>query len=518
MARVSVIQNGEGAATASARATADLVVGLGGTSRNACAAVWAGTRILGVCEQERITRIKAAGVNDTGVPDEALDELLARSGRNRKEVGVYARGDSCHVHEADPLHLNHHFAHACAAFLPTAFESATVIVCDDAPPYVSVWDAEGRVIAPVPWRWVGPGFADLYSSCSEALGFAQSGHEQRMEALARLAPTARDHAVDGLFEFHTEGVNVVPGWKRSIELMREGRAPGPQSAALAAALQRRIADLFLAFVAAVRDRAPARQILCVGGALFSNSYFNARLKSSGLYSRVFVPINPGDAGLAIGAALYAADSARYDATPFLGPAYTAEETKQVLDNCKLSYEWETESGAIDAAVEALCSGRLVGWADGRMEWGTRALGARSILANPFAPYALENLNHFLKRREPWRGYALSGLPDAVQEHFDGPDASPFMECDYRPRDPGRFVHALPSRDAAVRVQTVGEQAPPRFRRLLQEFGAATGVPVLVNTSFNGFLEPIVCSPRDAVRVFFGTGLDLLVLDRFVIRK
>ena len=193
--------------------------------------------------------------------------------------------------------------------------------------------------------------------------------------------------------------------------------------------------------------------------------------------------------------------------------------QEVLDNCKLQYSWESEEGAVQAAVRALKEGRLVGWFDGPMEWGPRALGARCILANPQAPYVLENLNHFLKQREPWRGYALSGLQDAVAEHFDGPAEAPFMECDYRPRDPGRFRDILPSRDAAVRLQTVASDGGlPLFRRLLEAFREATGLPFLVNTSFNGFHEPIVCSPRDAVRVFYGTGLDLLVVNQFVIRK
>ena len=123
-----------------------------------------------------------------------------------------------------------------------------------------------------------------------------------------------------------------------------------------------------------------------------------------------------------------------------------------------------------------------------------------------------------KKRESWRGYALSGPTEAVGRYFDGPGHSPFMECDYRPKEPAAFRHVLPSPLAAVRVQTVGETGLPRFRRLLEAFGEATGIPFLVNTSFNGFHEPIVCSPRDAVRVFYGSGLDLLVLDQFLLRK
>ena len=131
---------------------------------------------------------------------------------------------------------------------------------------------------------------------------------------------------------------------------------------------------------------------------------------------------------------------------------------------------------------------------------------------------LENLNHFLKRREPWRGYAVSALDPAIEQHFAGPREAPFMECDFLPRDAATFRHVLPSPKAGIRVHTAGAETPPRFRKLLAAFGAASGIPCLVNTSFNGFHEPIVCSPRDAIRVFYGTGVDLLALENFLLRK
>jgi carbamoyltransferase len=178
----------------------------------------------------------------------------------------------------------------------------------------------------------------------------------------------------------------------------------------------------------------------------------------------------------------------------------------------------SEPDTTAVAVDALRRGQLVGWFDGPMEWGPRALGGRSIVASPFAPYVLENLNRFLKHRDPWRGYALSGLQEAVAREFAGPRGAPFMESDYVPIDRDRFRHVLPGPNAAIRIHTVGPEAPRRFASLLAAFGEATGAPFLVNTSFNGFLEPLVCSPRDAVRVFYGTGLDMLVFDGFVITK
>jgi carbamoyltransferase len=205
-------------------------------------------------------------------------------------------------------------------------------------------------------------------------------------------------------------------------------------------------------------------------------------------------------------------------TPFLGPAYGPQEVKDMLDNCKLHYAWESGENTIGVAVEALLKGRLVAWFDGPMEWGRRALGARCILANPFSPFVLENLNRFLKQRESWRGYALSGTASAVRQHFDGPPDSQFMECDFRPKDPATFRHVLPKKDAALRMHMAGSTTPRRFARLLEAFGSASGLPFLVNTSFNGFHEPIACSPRDAVRIFYATGIDVLVFEEFVLRK
>ena len=250
------------------------------------------------------------------------------------------------------------------------------------------------------------------------------------------------------------------------------------------------------------------------------------LQQSGLFDAVFTPPNPGNAGTAVGAAAGWAETEGFPpparVSPFLGPDYDGEVIKRTLDNCKLSYELVNEQQAIDLTVDALCHGLLVGWFQGRMEWGHRALGNRSILASPLSPYVLDNLNVFLKRRARHRAYGLSVRQEDVSPIFSGPEASPYMEFEYQPRDDQQFRAVAPRGTRTIRVQTVpdhpDEVSSQRYRRLHEAFGAATGVPVLVNTSFNGFLEPMVCSPRDAIRVFFGTGLDVLVLDRFVVRK
>jgi carbamoyltransferase len=204
-------------------------------------------------------------------------------------------------------------------------------------------------------------------------------------------------------------------------------------------------------------------------------------------------------------------------SPYLGPAYTSTHIKEALDNCKLSYDLLHDERLLDEVVRALSRGRLIGWFHDRLEWGPRALGHRSVLADPLALHTLDNLNGFLKRRPAYRSYGVSVPLAAVHEWFEGPAESPFMQFEYRPRDPERFRTILPPGVEWLRVHTVND-SQPRFLRLLTMWGEKTGTPVLVNTSFNGFHEPLVCSPRDAIRVFYGTGLDMVALENFVLRK
>jgi len=413
-----------------------------------------------------------------------------------------------------------HLAHAATAYLSSGISDAVIVICDRADPRISVWRGRNGALAPIECPWSGPSFADVYARCAELLGFTGEARGQRLEALARLCATSSDSlGVEELWKVHPDHLECSSGWEAAVSacFARLGGVPGVAAAPLAAAVQRSITRVLLEWLAGVR-RFASSPAVCLGGSLFYHSSINSAVKLSGLYADVFVPVDPGVPGLAVGAALHGQGMPAAPVSSFLGPSFSDAEIKATLDNCKLVYAWESDESVIGMGVDALMQGRLVGWLDGPMEWGPRALGARSILANPFAPFVLENLNQFLKRREPWRGYALSGEGTTIAQHFTGPAASRFMECDYQARDPEAFRHVLPQRGAALRIQTVDETTPSRFRRLLQAFGQASGSPILVNTSFNGFNEPMVCNPRDAVRVFYGSGVDLLVLPPFVLRK
>jgi carbamoyltransferase len=497
-------------------ARAPLTVGLSGSIQNASVTLCAPDRILGSCQQERITRVRGAGFNASGLPDEALDEVLRGIGHTRRDITTWAFAGTAPPGGVgvEAVRLDHHFAHACSTFLPSPFESAAVLVCDHESPAISVWEGRSTDLTRIDWKWEGEGLAGLYTLCAEVLGFG--GAEQRMEALARLESDQQGEWAAPLFELDEDRLVISADWRERVASRCSGRTPR-EHAKVASALQARIGDLLVELLTQIRKHVPHLSRLCLGGSLFYNSFFNTRARLCGVFCEVFVPVDPGNAGLSIGAALHVG-SVRQPVTPFLGPSFTADEIKATLENCKLTYRWVSETDAVTVAVDALRKGQLVAWFDGAMECGPRALGGRSILANPFAPYVLDNLNQFLKHRDPWRGYALSGLETTVDEEFHGPTVSRFMECDYVPKDHARFGRVLPGPRAAVRVQKVGEDAPPRFRALLRAFGEAAGSPVLVNTSFNGFREPIVCNPRDAVRVFFGTGIDVLVLGQFVLTK
>ena len=495
-----------------------MIAGTTGGLRHGAAAIAESGRLVGVCSQERVTRVRAAGGNATGMPDEAMDLLLGRMGRGRHQIRrhVAVHGDRLTASSAPMEQIDEAFAHACTAYLTSGFAAATIVVCDHDAPEVSVYAGEGTAIRPVDCAFTGVGFAGVYSRFAAAFGLTR---DQQFEALARLQPGYRDSAVDRLLTLADGALAIDPAFERKIEERLPGGVDAAlqPAAALAAALEGRLGELLIEFLRRVASQTGSPS-LCLGGSLFYHSSINTMVKQSGLFRDVFVPVDPGNSGLAVGAALHGVGGRPAPASPFLGPCYSPQEIKETLDNCKLQYSWEPEDAIIAAAVKALQQGYLVGWFEGAMEWGPRALGARCIFASPVAPYVLDNLNHFLKRREAWRGYAISGPQEAVAEYFDGPETAPFMEYDYRPRD-DRFRSVLPAVGAAIRVHTVADgEGTPRTRRLLDAFGRATGLPFLVNTSFNGFHEPIVCNPRDAVRVFYGTGLDVLICDQFVLRK
>jgi carbamoyltransferase len=293
--------------------------------------------------------------------------------------------------------------------------------------------------------------------------------------------------------------------------------PAELCAPLASGLQHAIENVVL------RMAGPGEN-LCVAGGLGLNALLISALEES---KQVFVQPAAGNAGTALGAVFYAWNNVlgqKKRATLndlCLGPSFTAEEVKKVLENCKLRFHYlMTTDELLDRAVHDLNrEKKIIAWMQGRMEFGPRALGNRSILASPLNKYSTENLNIYIKHRESFRKFAASVPEEMASEYFEaGPNArylATVGRVRARYREP--FEAAVLDGDA-VRVHLVRQQDNPLFHKLLHAAGKATGLPVLYNTSFNLFGDPLVCTPRDAVRSFYSSGVDALYVGNFVVEK
>ncbi len=205
---------------------------------------------------------------------------------------------------------------------------------------------------------------------------------------------------------------------------------------------------------------------------------------------------------------------------FLGPAYSPEAIKRVLENCKLRFRFlMTEGELIQQAIRALNDHKIAAWMQGRMEFGPRALGNRSILASPLNPYSTENLNVYIKHRESFRKFAASVPEELADKYFEtGPNARYLATVGrIRPEYREMFSAAILGTDS-IRVHTVRKDENPLYHALLIAAGESTGMPVLYNTSFNLFGDPLVCTPRDAVRSFYSSGIDALFVGSFYLEK
>ncbi|MFA6036318.1 MAG: carbamoyltransferase C-terminal domain-containing protein [Candidatus Micrarchaeia archaeon] len=237
---------------------------------------------------------------------------------------------------------------------------------------------------------------------------------------------------------------------------------------------------------------------------------------------IFIQPAAGDNGTAIGAALYVSAQEGYRPKKplehlYYGPEYSDEAVKKTLDAAKVKYE---KSGDIAGEVAGLLAkGKIVGWFQGRMEFGARALGNRSILADPTDASMKDKVNAAIKFREGFRPFCPSMLASAADEYLEHPHASPFMILTFEtPEKKQREIPAVVHVDGTLRPQTVEQDVNPKYYRLISEFEKQSGVPVVLNTSFNVSGEPVVCAPKDALRTFYVSGMDYLALGDYLVKK
>jgi carbamoyltransferase len=310
-----------------------------------------------------------------------------------------------------------------------------------------------------------------------------------------------------------------------IEPGPDPRVPESKRATVAASLQSTCEIVVSDFLESLRQKT-GLQNLCLAGGLFLNPLLVGAIEKSTGFDHIFVQPAAGNEGTALGAAwlvwhkILGQSRLKPETNMYLGPSYSNEAVKLVLDNCKAFYRWMgSEAEKLDETLRLLLAGKIVGWYQSAAEFGPRALGNRSLLASPWAGYVKENLNDYVKHRESFRPFALSVPEDDCARLFEISANGRFLTTlgTVRPESREMFKDFLLPFDR-VRLHVVSRDSNPLLWNLLKRFGEHAPAPVLVNTSFNLFGEPLVLTPRDAVRSYFCSGMDALVAGNFLLSK
>jgi carbamoyltransferase len=466
------------------------------------------------------------------------------------------------------LFAEHHQSHAASAFFASPFEEAAVLTMDGVGEWAttSVGFGRGHRLEMHKEIHFPHSLGLLYSAFTYYLGFKVNSGEYKVMGLApygvpRYVDVIREHLIDvkpdGSFRLNLDYFAYCTGLRMTNERFDAlfggpSRDPaellGPRHMDVAASIQAVTEDVVLRLTRAIVAETPTPN-LCLAGGVALNCVANGNILRDGRFQRLWVQPAAGDAGGALGAALCAyhlfLDQPRVPKVPdamqgaFLGPEFAQNEIERRLTAAGARFDALSEADLLDATAVVLVEGKAVGWFQGRMEFGPRALGARSILGDPRSPTMQSVLNLKVKYRESFRPFAPSVLREDVATWFDLDADSPYMllvadvsashQRTMTPEQQSLFgiaklnvprssIPAVTHVDYSARIQTVHAETNPRFHALLSAFKAKTGCSVLVNTSFNVRGEPIVCTPEDAFRCFMGTEIEVLVVGNCYLRK
>jgi len=430
--------------------------------------------------------------------------------------------------------VEHHLAHAISAYSYSGFDKAAVVVMDGRGAWEasSIWFGhDGRLdhVLTIPW----PNSLGLfYAQFTQYLGFVPNSDEWKVMGLA---PYGRPGV--NLTEFITlnhEGyrVNAPLLFERASGISGIAKRLGPERAPeseindnfknIAFAVQDACEEAMMALVRTAIAKTGCRNV-CLAGGVALNSKANGKIQASGIVDKIFVQPAASDDGVALGAVFAPCldGGGRLPMKPlrhvYFGPEYSDQDIEKTLGTYKLRAT--KLQNIASCTAELLSNGKIIGWFQGRMEFGPRALGHRSILADPRDPEMNSKVNNAVKFREWWRPFAPSLLKEVAGQYLEHACDSPFMILTNPVRPEMRSV--IPSVthvDGSARPQTVEKEINPLYWNLIYEFGQRTGVPVLMNTSFNLRGEAIVNTPTDAIRTFFSSGMDALVIGSYLVEK
>jgi carbamoyltransferase len=439
--------------------------------------------------------------------------------------------------------FEHHLCHAASTYYTSDFDRALILTLDGGAGsrcgQISLGEADE--IRPLRTMHFPDSLGWFYSRITALVGLRPHRDEHKVQWLGRQGQPEYLPVFRKLFRRDSHGLPVLdrryfaagpdergtfsPLFYREMKIHKDNFRSDP---AICAALARS-AQLFLEeTVLEIAHRFQAQtgaDSLCIAGGVFLNVLLVRALETRSTFAHVHVQPVSGNAGTALGAAFLArkklaGKSGRaVMSTLSLGPEFTSQEIKAVLDNCKIIYKYMSgEDQLIGEAVKQLQRDKIVAWCQGRTEFGHRALGNRSILASPFSEYVIENVNQYIKHREDFHPFALSVPAERAGEFFDASPNCRFMASLATLKNPVAGLEQFAFNGREVRVHTVEKNSNPGFWRLLNKFGETAPAPVLVNTSFNLFGEPLVSDPRGAVRSFYCAGIDALALGSFLVVK
>ena len=450
--------------------------------------------------------------------------------------------------------VEHHRAHMASAFYVSPFDEAAILSVDGMGDFVStMWgvgkgrrlEVDGSISFP-------HSLGIFYSAVTQWLGFPKYGDEGKVMGLAPFGePVFLDQMRgivrlqrDGTFELdldyfvhHAEGVTM--SWddaepklgilfsERFVREFGEPRVPGTEITKrhqdVAASLQAMLEEAEFVMVRRLQ-RESGQKALCMAGGVALNSAFNGKVLPETDFSDIYIHPAAGDAGTALGVCYFIYHDVLGQSRAYVmngaytGPQFANGHIETVLKQHGVSYEALDQQTLLERAADVLARGDVLGWFQGRMEWGPRALGNRSILADPRRADMKDVLNARIKHREKFRPFAPSILLETVGEYFEQDYPDPFMVKVYNVRPEKRAdIPAVTHVDGSGRLQTVAKEHAPRYWALINEFGSKTGVPVVLNTSFNEN-EPIVCNPREAIECFLRTRMDALAIGNYLITK
>lgn len=451
----------------------------------------------------------------------------------KKKIGKGFRGKI--------IWVDHHLAHAASAYYLSSFDQADILVVDGFGEYeaTTFYQAKAQKIKRLWWISVLDSLGIVYLTYTRFLGFS-TFQEGKTMSLSAYGKDTYNKLFEKIFKVMPNGTYSVnkeylAWWKLAKGTLDPmlGRPRNPEEPItqhhmdIAASLQKKVTEIVLHMLKSTSQKSGNRN-LCLAGGIFLNCNLNGTVHESGFYEKIFIPPFTSDTGGAVGSALYAAFALNNEEytlgtelfSPYLGPDYTDFEIEESIKKSGLAYTRSNNPAII--AARAIAENHIIGWFQGRVESGPRALGARSILANPQHIYIRNYLNEKIKERDYFQPFAPAVTEEAALKFFEIespiPQSTFYMLLAVKVKKSFQAQLAgITHIDGSARIQVVRPEWSPKLYSLLKEFEKLTGFAVVINTSFN-HLEPIVCSPTDAIHTFKEIGLDMLILGDFIIKQ